>query len=78
MEVESQAFKSRRGLCIVIPPEVAERYHLTASVRLEILPEEDGIFLRPLDVEPWFSVEWEQALDAIVERYGAALKAMRE
>lgn len=76
--MESQAFKSRRGLSIVIPPEVAERYHLAPDVRVEILTEEDGIFLRPLDVEPWFSVEWEQALDAVIERYGPALEAMRE
>jgi bifunctional DNA-binding transcriptional regulator/antitoxin component of YhaV-PrlF toxin-antitoxin module len=76
--MESEAFKSRRGLSIVIPPEVAERYHLAANVRVEIVPEEEGIFIRPLNVEPWFSVEWEEALEAIVERYGPALEAMRD
>jgi hypothetical protein len=39
---------------------------------------EEGIFFRPVGVEVWFSVEWERALDAVLERYRSALEAINE
>ena len=76
--METQVIETPQGLSVVLPPEVAERYHLEAGVQLELVAEESGIFLRPVGVEPWFSVEWEQALDAVMERHGRALEAMHE
>jgi bifunctional DNA-binding transcriptional regulator/antitoxin component of YhaV-PrlF toxin-antitoxin module len=70
-------FKSRAGLAIVIPQAVADRYHLTAGVEIEITPIEEGILLEPIGVEPWFSIEWEQALDFVVEQYRPALEELR-
>lgn len=67
-------FKSRAGLALVIPQVVADRYHLAPGVEVEVIPIEDGILLEPLGVDPWFSVEWEQALDFVLEQYGPALE----
>jgi len=61
-----------------MPDEVAQRYHLAAGVEIEIVPTEEGILLRPLDVPPWFSVEWEHALETVIEWYGPALEAIVE
>ena len=40
---------------------------------VEIIPDEDGIVLQPIGVAPWFSIGWEQALEAVVEHYRGAL-----
>lgn len=69
-------FKSRAGLALVIPPAIADRYHLAPGVEIEVIPTEEGILLEPLGVGPWFSVEWEEALDFVVEQYGPALEAL--
>jgi len=63
---------------LVIPPEMAERYHLAAGVEVEIIATDDGIMLEPLDVEPWFSVEWERALEAVLEDHREALDLARD
>jgi hypothetical protein len=39
---------------------------------------EEGIFFRPVGVESWFSVEWERAMEAVLERYRPALEAINE
>lgn len=74
----SQFFEHGGEVAITIPREVAERYHLAPGVEVEIIPDEDGIVLQPIGVEPWFSMEWERALDAVVEHYGAALDHLSE
>jgi antitoxin component of MazEF toxin-antitoxin module len=66
------------SVSLTIPREVAERYHLVQGVEMEIFPGDDGILLRPLDVAPWFSFEWERALDAVIEQYKTALDMIRE
>jgi AbrB family looped-hinge helix DNA binding protein len=70
-------FRSRAGLALVIPADVADRYHLAPGVEVDVIPVEDGILLEPLGVAPWFSIEWEQALDFVLEQYRPALEALR-
>jgi hypothetical protein len=65
-------------LSLPIPETVAARYHLAGDVEVEVIETEEGILLRPIDVAPWFSVEWERALDGVVEWYGGALAMMGE
>ena len=72
--MQSKLFASGDGLALAIPPEIAERYHLAPDVVVEITPTDDGIMLEPLDVAPWFSVEWERALDAVLEQHREALE----
>jgi hypothetical protein len=76
--VESEIVQTPQGICVRIPDEVAQRYHLDPGVKVELSPEEAGIFFRPLEVEAWFSVEWERALEAVLERYQSALEAINE
>jgi hypothetical protein len=76
--VESEIVQTPQGLTLLIPNDVAERYHLTAGVKVELSQGEDGIFFRPIGVEGWFSPEWERAMDAVVDRYGKALEAINE
>ena len=66
------------GLTLVIPPELADRYHLAPGVDVEITATDDGLVLEPLGVEPWFSIEWERALDAVLEDHREALELARE
>ena len=72
--MQSELFTSETGLAVMIPPEVAARYHLEPGVRVQITPTDEGLLLEPLDVAPWFSIEWEQALDAVVEEHREALE----
>jgi antitoxin component of MazEF toxin-antitoxin module len=76
--VEAEIVATPNGLAVVIPADVAERYHMAEGVKVELQPEEEGIFFRPVGVESWFSVEWERALDAVMDRYGAALGSISE
>jgi hypothetical protein len=73
-----EVFTGERGLGLTLPPEVAERYHLAPGVRVEIAQVEEGIMLVPLDVPPWFSPEWERALDFVLANYREALEAIGE
>ena len=66
------------GLCLRIPEAVAKRYHLVEGVEMQVVATEDGIMLRPLGVEPWFSVEWEEALADMLDYYGPALERIGE
>lgn len=72
----AKLFKSGSGLALIIPKAVAERYHLEPGVKVEIHQTEEGLFVEPLDVAPWFSVEWEQALDAVLQYYRPALEQL--
>ncbi len=67
------AHKVDGTIIIAIPEDVAVRFHLDEGVEVEIDPTEEGIFLRPVGVAPWFSVEWERALNAVWEQYGELL-----
>ncbi|MEA2639621.1 MAG: hypothetical protein QOF51_1015, partial [Chloroflexota bacterium] len=71
-------FDHENRVGFVFPEDVAKRYHLADGVEVEVSPTEEGIFLKPIGVEPWFSVEWERALDAVVEWYGPALEELGE
>ena len=74
----SRLFKSGSGLALIIPKKMAERYHLVPGVRMEVVPTDEGLFLQPVDVAPWFSIEWERALDAVVARHRAALEQLND
>ena len=71
-----QAHRVEEGVIITIPAEIANRFHLDEGVEVEIEPTEDGIFLRPVGVGHWFSIEWERSLNAVMEHYGDALRKM--
>ncbi len=71
--VAQHLFDHEGELAITIPKDLAERYHLAAGVEVEIVPDEVGLVLQPVGVAPWFSLGWEQALDAVLEHYGIAL-----
>jgi len=76
--VESEIVQTTEGVCVRIPDDVAQRYHLEPGVQVELNPVEEGIFFRPMGVESWFSVEWERALEAVLERYRPALENINE
>jgi len=76
--MQSRLFAHDGELVVSIPRDVAERYHLADGVEVEIVPDEDGIVLQPIGVAPWFSLGWEQALDAVVEHYRDALDHLSE
>jgi hypothetical protein len=78
LTVESEIVQTPEGLSVLIPADVAQRYHLDTGVKVELNPVEEGIFFRPVGVEAWFSVEWERALEAVLERYKPALEAINE
>jgi len=65
-------------LSLRIPNAVAKRYHLTEGVEIQIVQTEEGVLLRPLGVEPWFSIEWEEAVEDVLEYYGPALERIGE
>ena len=71
-------FKHGDDLAISLPAEVAERYHLADGIEIEVIPTEEGVLLCPIGVAPWFTVEWERALDAVLDRYRAALEQLGE
>jgi antitoxin component of MazEF toxin-antitoxin module len=71
-------FRNGGSLGLTVPKDLAERYHLQPGVEVEITPRDDGILLTPLGVAPWFSVEWERALDGMLERYRDALELIHE
>ena len=70
----AHAHRVTDGIAVTIPADIAARFHLDEGVEVEIDPTEEGIFLRPVGVGPWFSIEWERALDAVMERYGDLLR----
>jgi AbrB family looped-hinge helix DNA binding protein len=71
-------FEHGGEVAITIPKDLADRYHLAPGIEVEIIPDEDGIVLQPIGVEPWFSIEWERALDAVLEHYAGALGHLSE
>lgn len=77
-EAASQVVERDGALAILVPADVAARYHLTAGVALDVAQLEDGILFTPLGVEAWFSPEWEHALELVLEHYREALEALHE
>jgi hypothetical protein len=66
------------GVSVAVPPDIAERYHLAPDVEVDVIPTDDGILLKPIGVGSWFSVEWERALDAVLEWHRPALEMAGE
>src|SRR5438067_9509202 len=54
-ELTAEIFARDGELGLVLPPDVAQRYHLAPGVRVEISQAEEGIVLVPIGVAPWFS-----------------------
>jgi antitoxin component of MazEF toxin-antitoxin module len=73
-----QFFKQGDQIGVWVPEAEVKRYHLADGVEVEVVPMEEGILLRPVGVAPWFTIEWEQALDAVLEWYGPALEQLGE
>ena len=63
-------------LGVTLPPELVERCGLTAGTEIEVYLGDDGFYLRPIGIEPWFSVQWEQALATVMEYHGEVIKAV--
>lgn len=78
MESTDKAFEHGDTVAVSIPKAVAERYHLAPGVEVQITPSDDGIRLFPIGVPHWFSFEWEAALQAVLDRYGEALRMLKE
>ena len=76
--VLSKVVQISDGLSVAVPADVAERYHLAPDVEVEVTPTDDGILMKPIGVGPWFSVEWERALDAVLEWHRSALEMAGE
>jgi hypothetical protein len=77
-ELKSEVFEREGELGLMMPKEVADRYHLAPGVEVQILQVEEGIILTPLGVAPWFSPEWERALDFVLTHYREALEVLGE
>ncbi|HLC29966.1 MAG TPA: AbrB/MazE/SpoVT family DNA-binding domain-containing protein [Dehalococcoidia bacterium] len=71
-------FKSGSGLALIIPRELAERYYLKPGDLVETIATEKGLLVRPVELVPRLSKEWEEALDSVVERYRPALEMLGE
>ena len=74
----SRLFEHDGEVALTIPKDLAERYHLAPGVEVEVIPDEEGLVLQPIGVASWFSVGWEQALDAVIEHYRGALDHLDE
>jgi hypothetical protein len=77
-ETTAEVFARDGELGLMLPADVARRYHLAPNVQVQISQVEEGILLVPIGVAPWFSPEWERALDFIVDRYREALEVLGE
>ena len=77
-ETASQVVARDGGVAILVPAEVAARYHLEPGVAVDVAQLEEGILFTPLGVEPWFSPEWERAVEMVLEHYREALEALGE
>lgn len=71
-------FKSGSGLALIVPKELAERFHLKPGDLVETIATEKGLLVRPVELVPRLSKEWEEALDSVVERYRPALEKLGE
>lgn len=77
-ELTAEVFARDGELGLMLPADVARRYHLEPGVQVEVSQVEEGIVLVPIGVAPWFSPEWERALDYVLDQYGEALEALGE
>ena len=77
-ELTETLFTESGRVSLRIPEAVSARYHLAEGVDVQVVQMEEGILLRPIGVEPWFSIEWEQALEDVLDYYGTALEQIGE
>ena len=64
------------SLSVALPAAIVERCGLAPGTEIEVYLGDDGIYLRPIGIEPWFSVEWEQALATVLEYHGEVIEAI--
>ena len=64
------------GLGLTLPPGLVARCGLASGTEVEVYVGDDGIYLRPIGIEPWFSAEWEQALKLVMEYHGEVIEAL--
>lgn len=73
-----RVFKSGSGLALILPRALAEQYQIRAGTLVETVATPDGLLVRPVEVVPRLSRDWEAALDHVVERYRPALETLGE
>ncbi len=71
-------FKSGSGLALIIPRELAERYHLQPGDLVETIATEKGLLVQPVELVPRLSKEWQESLDWVIEKYRPALEKLGE
>jgi bifunctional DNA-binding transcriptional regulator/antitoxin component of YhaV-PrlF toxin-antitoxin module len=72
--MQTKLVQTDGGLALVIPSDIADRYHLKPDGEVELTGTDEGLVVEPLGVEPWFSFEWERALDAVLDEHREALE----
>jgi hypothetical protein len=73
-----KVFKSGSGLALIVPKELAKRYQIEVGSLVETVPTAEGLLIRPVEVVPRLSPEWQEALDYVMENYRPALEKLGE
>lgn len=73
-----KVFRSGTGLALILPRELAKRYRLEAGSLVETVPTPEGLLIRPVEVVPRLSEEWQEALDYVMENFRPALEKLGE
>ena len=70
--------ESESGLALIIPKELAERYHLKPGDIVETIATENGLLVKPVEAAPRLAKEWEEALGSVMQQYRPALNKLSE
>ena len=73
-----KVFKSGSGLALILPKELAKRYRIEAGTLVETVPTDEGLLVRPIEVVPRLSPEWQEALDYVLTNFRPALEKLGE
>jgi antitoxin component of MazEF toxin-antitoxin module len=73
-----KVFKSRSGLALIVPKELAKRYHIEAGTLVETVPSDGAFLVRPVETVPRLSPEWKEALDYVLKNHRPALEKLAE
>jgi antitoxin component of MazEF toxin-antitoxin module len=73
-----KVFKSGSGLAIILPKELARKYQIDAGTLVETVPTSEGLLVRPVEVVPRLSPEWQESLDYVLRKFRPALEKLGE
>jgi hypothetical protein len=76
--VPQKVFKSGSGLALILPKELARQYQIEAGTLVETVPTPQGLLVRPVELVPRLSPEWQEALDYVLTEYRPALEKLGE